>query len=123
MPPSLPLSGNSLVQFFEQGQFVGELTQYSCGYQSGDGESHSAYWPHRAYFCPVCGEIWGREVYTHQFQYRPIPPGEWVVETRNCVEHGDGQLLAKRGELDFVSKELLTREVLALLENFDARKY
>ena len=71
-----------------------------CGEDCGDG----------------CGEIWGRAVYDHHFQYQPIISAPWNIETRRCVQHGDGYFLSGYGEssLPDCSRELLKREALIL---------
>lgn len=113
-------SGNATVLYFEGSQNVGEREVYCCGYASSSGERFSAFWPHTAYFCPICGEIWGRAIYQHHFSYSPIPKDSWVVETRRCVKHGDGTFLTSQ-PLEFASHRLLTRELLAILENWKPR--
>ena len=110
-------SGNSTVLYLEGSSPVGEREVYCCGYAPAPGISVSAHWPHTAYFCPVCGEIWGRAIYQHHFSYSPIPKNSWVVETRRCVKHGDGTFLTGQS-LEHTSYKLLTRELLALLENY-----
>jgi hypothetical protein len=107
------VTGITTVQYFEKDQFIGERT-LACGSVSVDGKSFSAYWPHIAYFCPSCGELWGREVYQHDFKYTPYVKSSWAMEVRRCVECGDGTFLTERN-LDGCSKDLLTREFLALL--------
>ena len=119
MTNSRDLSGTSLAQFFEHEQFVGEILQYSCGVQSAGGGSHSGYWPHRAYFCPVCGELWGREILTHHFTYRPLPSEEWVVVTSPCAEHGGGEFLSLHPSIEQANLAILTRELLVLLQRYE----
>lgn len=113
-----PYSGPSTVQYFEGSTFVGQREIYCCGYAPASGTPVSAYWPHTAYFCALCGEIWGRAIYQHHFSYQPIPQAPWVVESRRCVKHGDGTFLTAQ-PLESVSTPLLTRELLALLENYN----
>jgi len=115
-------SGNATVQYFEGGSYVGEREIYCCGYTPSFGERVSAYWPHTAYFCPICGEIWGRAIYQHHFTYSPIPKNSWVVETRRCVKHGDGTFLTSQ-VLDHCDRNILNRELLAILENFNEHAY
>lgn len=112
------LSGTSLVRYFDSGSYVGSREQYSCGYRTASGEVHSAYWPNTAYFCPHCGEVWGREVLTHRFNYSPIPDRPWVVESRRCPKHGEGLFLTGK-LLDTCSPELLRREFLILCNLYD----
>ena len=113
--PQQRVDGNATVLYFERDQPVGQREQYCCGYSHSNGTRVSAYWPNTAYFCPVCGEVWAREVLIHHFSYSPIPPNSWVVETRRCAEHGDGYLLVgKEAHLQFCSAQLLAREALLL---------
>ena len=112
------ISGTSLVQYFEQGNFVGERMQYSCG-ASLAGVRFSSHYPHIAYVCPACGELWGRAILTHQFDYKPYLKDAWRVEVRRCVECGDGQFLPDRTDFDHTSPALLLREVQVLLEGYE----
>lgn len=108
--------GNATVLYFEGDQLQGSREVYCCGYASSSGERVSAYWPNTAYFCPHCGEIWGRAIFNHHFQYSPIPSSPWVIESRRCVQHGDGLFLSGYDTRDFpsCSLELLRREALIL---------
>lgn len=108
--------GIAYVEFFERDTYAGSRRVYCCGATEA-GVSFSAYWPHTAYFCPTCGELWGRAIYQYKFAYAPRIKGHWTVEKRPCVGCGDGQFLVGRESFDECSKELLTRELLALLEN------
>jgi len=106
-------SGSASIVYLDQDQsLLGRREVYCCGYT----ESHSAYWPHTAYFCPLCGELWARAIYSFSFEYRPIPQAAWTVTLRPCVKCGDGTLLDE--QLEGASPELLTREFLALLERY-----
>lgn len=111
-------SGNAILRYFERDQYIGRREVYCCGYAPASGKSVSAYWPNLAYFCPECGEIWARGIYEYGFDYQPIPPSPWVVETRRCAEHGDGYLLVGLGDsaphLSCCSLPLLAREALLL---------
>ena len=109
-------SGLAHVYYYEGSRSVGSRDMYCCGAQEA-GESFSAYWPHTAYFCPVCGEIWGREVLVFQFDYAPHVQSSWVVETRRCAKHGDGTFLVDK-PLDSCSVDLLKREFLALTKEY-----
>lgn len=106
--------GDAVIQYFDGDRYVGSRRVYLCGYGEG-GISYSAYWPHTAYFCPVCGNLWGREIVQPEFAYSPKVPDAWTIERRRCVEHGDGQFLCGK-DLDYADKDLLTRELLALIE-------
>lgn len=68
--------------------------------------------PSWAFFCPHCGEIWGRAV-------RVSPEGSmhWIVMQRPCTAHGDGQMLIGQN-LDECDSAILNREVFALLERY-----
>ena len=112
----MSVDGTAVVHYLEGNSIVGTREVYCCGYASSDGSRHSASWPNTAYFCPVCGEIWGRAVYDYHFQYSPVTPHNWVVESRRCAKHGDGLFLSGYGEehLPFCSRELLAREALIL---------
>lgn len=112
----MAVDGNATILYLEYERSVGSRQQYCCGYAHSSGERVSAYWPCTAYVCPVCGELWGREVLDYHFQYSPIPKTSWVVETRRCAKHGDGLFLSGYGEehLPFCSRELLAREALIL---------
>lgn len=106
-------SGPATIHYLDGNQYLGCRQHYCCGYN----EAWSAYWPNIAYFCPSCGELWARAVYEHHFSYKPIPQDGWRMEVRACIKCGDGTLLA--GDfLDSASPELLTRELLALLERY-----
>ena len=108
------ISGNLTRHYFEHEQLVGS-TQGLRGTHSLAGQCYSAYEPCLAYFCPICGDLWGRSIPSFTYDYEPdgsMPP--WLPEQRACVEHGDGQFLA---ELDSADDDLLARELLALLEN------
>lgn len=114
MSPSV--DGKAIIRYFEGSSFVGSRESYCCGYAAADGTRSSAYWPNTAYFCPNCGEIWGRAVYDYQFAYQPIPQAPWVVESRRCPQHGDGYFLSGIGGPNLLScsRELLAREALLL---------
>jgi hypothetical protein len=106
--------GIASVQYFEAGAFIGARQMYCCG-AADSGTRFSAYWPHTAYFCPVCGEIWARAIYQFEFEYAPRIHSPWAIESRRCVEHGDGTLLTEQ-PLELCDKELLLREFYALLQ-------
>lgn len=106
--------GNATIQYFEGSRYVGSRQMYCCG-AGAEGERFSAYWPHVAFFCPQCGELWGRAIYQREFDYHPRVTAEWHVETKHCARCGDGQFLSGL-PLDGADKDLLTRELLALME-------
>ena len=109
-------SGTALVHYFERDQPVGTRQMHCCGYLSASGQRSSGYWPNTAYFCPCCGELWGRAIYDHQYDYQPFVATSWVIETRRCAEHGDGSFLSgyNAEHLPFCSHELLKREATIL---------
>lgn len=115
----MSVDGNATVHYFEGNQFVGSRLAYCCGYATSSDERHSAYWPCTAYFCPHCGEIWGRAVYDFSFTYSPIPSALWVIENRRCPSHGDGYFLTGLGEasLSACTSGLLKREAHLLCLN------
>ena len=106
-------SGAASILYLDQDQsLLGRREVYCCGYN----ESQSAYWPHTAFFCPSCGDLWARAIFSFNFEYRPIPQEAWKVTARRCVKCGDGTLLDD--QLDNADSELITREFLALLERY-----
>jgi len=92
--------------YFDNGNPVGEVLA-----DRGVWRSLQAL-PSWVFFCPQCGEIWGRAV-------RTDPPGEthWLVVQRRCTAHGDGQMLIGQ-DLNECNATILNREVLALLERY-----
>jgi len=73
-------------------------------------------WPESIlYFCPECGEPWGR------VEVKPNFSG-WQARRRRCPDHGPGLLLPPntRGEFLSFPKELLRREIVRIAENFPA---
>ena len=115
--PTQSFSGTAIARYFLHSSLVGTRRLYCCGYRGEDGTSRSAHWPHVAYFCPKCGEIWGREVLTYQFDYAPLPDAVWVIESRRCAKHGDGLFLTGK-LLEDCSDELLRRELSVLLSHY-----
>lgn len=115
----MSIDGKATIHYLEGTTLVGSREVYCCGTSIGRGERHSAFYPNTAYFCPHCGEIWGRAVYDFQFQYSPIPTAFWVTESRRCPAHGDGYLLVglTDAELLLCSTPLLAREALLLSLN------
>lgn len=115
-------TGDAIVRYFEGSALVGQRRVYCCGYSAARGASPiSAHWPHTAYFCPTCGEVWARAIYDYAFAYESLPSLQgllWSVEIRRCPEHGDGTLLT--GHLQHLSEcnlGLLQREALVLSQN------
>jgi hypothetical protein len=120
MSEKFPHCGNAIAAYFEGSTLVGQRTMYCCGYAPSEDVHISAFWPHTAYFCPVCGEIWGRLIMNYQFQYSPSPNlagTSWAVESRRCAAHGDGQFLTgfrEARDLQHCSTDLLRREYFVL---------
>lgn len=116
------VSGEATLRYFEYEQLVGEERRLCASHTTGAGETFSGCYPNTAYFCPVCGNIWGRAVYEFKFDYQPIPAKLWTLEIRRCRNDGDGLFLT--GHSDFMlnhtcSISLLRREaeILVLREN------
>ena len=109
--------GNAVLRYFEGNTQVGTSEQYCCGYQDIAGGIHSAVWSHEAFFCDICGEVWGRIIYKYSFSYEPLVDSRWNVTTRRCARHGDGLFLTGK-PLDSCSPELLHREALLLLNRY-----
>jgi hypothetical protein len=87
--------GTATLTRFRAGQVVGTTRVYCCG----TPPDRSAFYPHIASFCPECGEVWQREVYTYDFDYRPIPPGKWRVETERCASCDEPAIRREFAEL------------------------
>lgn len=79
--------GHAAASWYEKNRLIGVGREYLCGASQG-GVSFSAYWPHSAFFCPVCGEIWARKVFEYEFNYRPLSSSPWTCLTKNCDKHG-----------------------------------
>ena len=94
-------------------QTIGTREVYCCG-ASDSGKTFSAYWPHTAYFCPFCGQVWARAQYFHRFNYSPRVDQPWAIEIRKCLSHGDGQLLVGQ-PLDGCDAGLIAWEFRALM--------
>ena len=109
--------GDAVLRYFEGNTQVGTSEQYCCGYQDTAGNIHSASWNHEAFFCDVCGEVWGRIIYKYSFSYEPLLDSRWNVIVRRCVKHGNGEFLIGK-PLDNCSPELLRREALLLLNRY-----
>lgn len=109
--------GEGQVLYYENSHIVGTRQVAVGAVSPSSGVFNSSFLPNTAYFCPICGEVWAREIYTFKFAYRPIPKHSWVVEQRACPEHGDGYLLVGK-DLDSCSIDILRREVqLIFLHN------
>lgn len=73
-------NGNATLSTFVGGSLVREELVYCAG----TPPNRSAYYPHIATFCPECGELWRREVYTYHFDYAPIPWARWRTQEDLC---------------------------------------
>jgi hypothetical protein len=102
--------------FFEGTKLAGTRDILVAPIEWGNG-FRSSYHPSIAYFCPECGEIWGRAVFSPSGPYDPIVQAKWIIETRHCPKHGDGYFLVglSDSQLSACSKELLKREALLLM--------
>jgi ribosomal protein S27AE len=107
------LSGICLIHYTVEGLLLGTQSIYACGF-SDSGQSYSAYWPHRALFCPHCGKLWARLEYIQQFDYQPVVQKAWCSSEQPCRACGDGSVL-QHDDLKEVSPELLRYELEILL--------
>lgn len=73
-------SGHAQVTTFEGSDVHSERV-----YCAGTPPNNSAYYPNVAWFCPECGEIWRRQVYTFEFSYRPLVEEKWKVYSSRCL--------------------------------------
>jgi len=64
--------------------FEGSDVKQERIYCAGTPPNHSCYYPNVAWFCPECGEIWRRQVYSFEFTYRPLPAEKWKVYSTHC---------------------------------------
>ena len=106
-----------IISFFEGNAFIGQA-RAECGTVDVARTQYHAYWPNTAYFCPACGELWGRRVHEFKFNYHPYYQGVgWEVVSHRCPKDGGGEFLAYDRFLEGTyDKALLTRELLVLLE-------
>lgn len=66
---------------------------------------------HTAYFCSVCGEVWGRRLYVAEgLSHR--------VDVRPCEAHGGGSLVFGELEWDHILQELPAPEHVQAHEVF-----
>lgn len=107
-----PCHGAARVTYWTGNIFLGDRRQYCA--LSGE---HSCYYPNRIFFCPVCGDVWAREVWQFEFPYSPRPHlPSWVSESSPCEAHGGGLLLPDTlGDPSSYSPQLLRRESLVLI--------
>ena len=71
-----------------------------------------------AFFCPACGELWGRRVDTYCQEWHPV---SWYVRERPCHLHGDGSLLLDTDPVVALPRELMLRELrLATTRSYHA---
>lgn len=108
--------GFMLVRYFEGGRFVGERKEYCYTTPTPQGP-RSCFYPHEAFFCPQCGELWGRAIKEYHPGYSPLPREQWTMQLRACPKHGNGYFLelVPFDHLRSCSKDLLRREVELLL--------
>lgn len=112
------LSGNATLHYSVADNVpVGVRKMYCCGYSEG-GNSYSAYWPNQAYFCEVCGELWGRVICYYEFDYQPRFKERWKIHSKCCAECGGGEFL-RDDQLEGADKELLTRELNVLITQYE----
>jgi hypothetical protein len=67
-------------RFYVGNRFLGDHA-YNWFCTNGD---RKALLPSELFFCPLCGEVWGRRINQQDF---------WVATSRPCRKHGSGSLL------------------------------
>lgn len=110
--------------FLTEHFFVGNSLVASAAYRAPTGEPDS-WLGNVAYFCLVCGEVWGRRVFSNP----PLPL--WRVSPRACVAHGGGYFIGRfdaARELNALAKcgdqpEFLQSELLAWSNKHEYGKY
>lgn len=88
-------SGQATLSVFQGDRLVRSGERYCAGGREG----HSALWPHVAWFCRICGEIWRREVYTYHFDYRPECGDRWTIVQNICDKCGEPEVRRLFAEL------------------------
>lgn len=89
------------MQPIQESLYVGQrliATKLSIWHNQGE-----ALLNHTAYFCPVCGEVWGRRVFlTTNLRFRAVE--------RFCEQHGDGSLVSGELEWSYLLEECPTEQ-------------
>lgn len=67
---------------------------------------------HWAYFCPTCGEVWGRRIHIK------LPQLKFRVVERSCEAHGDGSLVFSEHEWSMLLQAPTSPEDARALEAF-----
>lgn len=89
-----------LRQYFLGNVLLGQLRHYSV-------RTNNNAWgfeAHKAFCCPVCGEIWGRVIFLPHREWNPGHRLSWLFETRACPKHGNGSLLTSVPELNSITE-------------------
>lgn len=68
---------------------------------------------HTLFFCPVCGEVWLRRVFSPHQNYNRGPIS-WRSFESLCPQHGGGSVIQFPSEYESFPLPLLEREVLFL---------
>lgn len=91
---STSTNGHATITTFE-GTHVSTERVYCCG----TPPNRSAYYPHVAWFCPECGEVWRRQVYAFEFTYAPLVAEKWKVYTSRCAPCDAPRIVAEFTQL------------------------
>jgi hypothetical protein len=82
-----------------------------------------------AYFCPDCGDVWARLVFTSQFPHVEPQPFNDPLRV-GCLQHGDpweiaGSLLSGRmlGILPYLPPDILQRELMIHCQAYERGEY
>lgn len=73
----------------------------------------SALLSHTLYFCPTCGEVWFRRVFSPHANYNRGPVS-WSAFPSLCPKHGGGSIIRFPDDHQSFPLPLLEREVLLL---------
>ena len=67
----------------------------------------------KLYFCPECGEVWFRRVWSPSLEYNRSPV-QWEAVSQLCSIHGPGTIILPHEHLDKFPLSVLQYEVLHL---------
>lgn len=80
-----------------------------------NGSKPAIWHRHHAFFCPICGEVWGRAFAEGR---ESDLPSDWFIHPYECTSHGGGSFAFALKEPNFIthaSTDFLFREVELLL--------